>query len=101
VLIVDDHDGFRSFARALLDGEGFEVVGEAEDASSALAAASRSRPTRWRRRLLWSALALVVVVAVVFVGGGWYFAGQIRSGALAVEPAAALPAYDDVRVVAV
>jgi DNA-binding NarL/FixJ family response regulator len=44
VLIVDDHDGFRSFARALLDAEGFEVVGEAEDASSALAAAAHLRP---------------------------------------------------------
>ncbi len=30
VVIVDDHPGFRSFARALLEAEGFEVVGEAE-----------------------------------------------------------------------
>jgi DNA-binding NarL/FixJ family response regulator len=36
VLIVDDHDGFRAFARALLGSEGFEVVGEAEDGASAL-----------------------------------------------------------------
>src|ERR1700760_4262861 len=35
VLIVDDHDGFRSSARALLEAEGFAVVGEAEDAASA------------------------------------------------------------------
>src|SRR5690348_17959352 len=33
VLIVDDHDGFRSSARALLEAEGFAVVGEAEDRS--------------------------------------------------------------------
>jgi DNA-binding NarL/FixJ family response regulator len=36
VLIVDDHAGFRSFARALLEAEGFEVVGEAGDGASAL-----------------------------------------------------------------
>ena len=44
VLIVDDHDGFRSFAKELLEAEGFEVVGEAADAASALAAAARLRP---------------------------------------------------------
>jgi DNA-binding NarL/FixJ family response regulator len=44
VLIVDDHDGFRSSARALLEAEGFDVVGEAGDAASALAAAARLRP---------------------------------------------------------
>ncbi|MDP9331621.1 MAG: response regulator transcription factor [Actinomycetota bacterium] len=44
VLIVDDHSGFRSFARALLEAEGFDVVGEAGDAASAIAAASRLRP---------------------------------------------------------
>ena len=44
MLIVDDHDGFRSSARALLEAEGFAVVGEAEDAASALAAAARLRP---------------------------------------------------------
>jgi len=44
VLIVDDHDGFRSFAKALLEAEGFEVVGEAGDAASALAAAERLCP---------------------------------------------------------
>ena len=44
MLIVDDHDGFRSFAKALLEAEGFEVVGEAGDAASALDAAERLRP---------------------------------------------------------
>jgi DNA-binding NarL/FixJ family response regulator len=44
LLIVDDHAGFRAFARALLEAENFDVVGEAEDAASALAAASRLRP---------------------------------------------------------
>ena len=38
VLIVDDHAGFRSAARALLEASGFDVVGEADDGASALAA---------------------------------------------------------------
>jgi alpha-beta hydrolase superfamily lysophospholipase len=47
-------------------------------------------------------LAAVIALALVFfAGGGWYFAGQIRSEALAVEPGTALPAYTDVRVVGV
>ena len=44
VLIVDDHAGFRGFARRLLEADGFTVVGEAEDGSSALAAAESLRP---------------------------------------------------------
>jgi DNA-binding NarL/FixJ family response regulator len=44
VLIVDDHDGFRSFARALLQAEGFAIVGEAPDGASALEAVARLRP---------------------------------------------------------
>ena len=44
VLIVDDHAGFRSFARALLEAEGYDVVGEATDGTSALAAARALAP---------------------------------------------------------
>jgi DNA-binding NarL/FixJ family response regulator len=44
VLIVDDHAGFRSMARALLESGGFEVVGEAGDGTSALASAAALRP---------------------------------------------------------
>jgi DNA-binding NarL/FixJ family response regulator len=44
VLIVDDHDGFRAGARALLEADGFEVLGEAADGESAIAAARRLRP---------------------------------------------------------
>ena len=44
LLIVDDHEGFRSFARTLLGAEGFEVAGEAADGEAALAAARELRP---------------------------------------------------------
>jgi DNA-binding NarL/FixJ family response regulator len=44
VLIVDDHAAFRSFARAVLEADGFDVVGEAEDGGSALAACAALRP---------------------------------------------------------
>ena len=44
VLIVDDHPSFRRFATKLLAAGGFDVVGEAGDGSSALAAARRLRP---------------------------------------------------------
>ncbi len=44
VLIVDDHAGFRSFARALLEAEGFDVVGEATDGASAVALARKLEP---------------------------------------------------------
>jgi DNA-binding NarL/FixJ family response regulator len=44
VLIVDDHPSFRASAHALLEAEGFDVVGEAEDGASAVAAAGRLHP---------------------------------------------------------
>ena len=44
VLIVDDHEAFRSRARAVLESAGYCVVGEAEDAATAIAAAERLRP---------------------------------------------------------
>src|SRR5215467_8274802 len=44
VLIVDDHDGFRESARALLEAEGFTVVGDAADGATAVAAVARLRP---------------------------------------------------------
>ena len=44
VLIVDDHPSFRACARRLLDAEGFEVVGEAEDGVQALRAAKDLHP---------------------------------------------------------
>jgi two-component system nitrate/nitrite response regulator NarL len=44
VLIVDDHAGFRGFARRLLEAGGFTVVGEADDGASALAAVAELQP---------------------------------------------------------
>jgi CheY-like chemotaxis protein len=44
VLIVDDHHGFRTVARALLEGDGLVVVGEAEDGCSAVSAVERLVP---------------------------------------------------------
>jgi DNA-binding NarL/FixJ family response regulator len=44
VLIVDDHPSFRASARMLLEAEGFDVIGEAEDGASALRAVVELRP---------------------------------------------------------
>ena len=44
VLIVDDHAGFRRVARALLEESGFDVVGEAEDGTSAMQSVRRLAP---------------------------------------------------------
>jgi CheY-like chemotaxis protein len=44
ILIVDDHPSFRHSAHELLEGEGYEVVGEAEDGGAALEAARVLRP---------------------------------------------------------
>ena len=44
VLIVDDHAGFRHAARALLEADGFRVVGESATGGEGLAAAELLRP---------------------------------------------------------
>ena len=44
ILIVDDHAGFRLQARAVLEADGFSVVGEAADGASGLRAARSLRP---------------------------------------------------------
>jgi DNA-binding NarL/FixJ family response regulator len=43
-LIVDDHAGFRSSARVLLELDGFRVVGEAADGAAAVVAAEALDP---------------------------------------------------------
>src|SRR5919106_5753836 len=44
VVIVDDHPEFRESASALLEAEGFAVIGEAADGHEAIAAVERLRP---------------------------------------------------------
>jgi DNA-binding NarL/FixJ family response regulator len=44
LLIVDDHAAFRSTARALLECDGWHVVGEAGDGTSGLTAARTLKP---------------------------------------------------------
>ena len=44
VLIVDDHPSFRASARAILEADGFEVIGEATDGTSALEMLRSLRP---------------------------------------------------------
>jgi len=44
VLIVDDHAEFRALARAVLERDGFEVVGEAIDGAGTLRAVAQTRP---------------------------------------------------------
>jgi DNA-binding NarL/FixJ family response regulator len=44
ILIVDDHPSFRATARMLLEAEGYDVIGEAPDGESGIAAAGELRP---------------------------------------------------------
>jgi DNA-binding NarL/FixJ family response regulator len=44
VLIVDDHPSFRASARMLLEAEGYDVVGEAEDGAGAFEAVAELAP---------------------------------------------------------
>jgi len=44
IVIVDDNDGFRSLARAVLEADGFAVVGEAADAAGTLPAVAEAQP---------------------------------------------------------
>ncbi len=44
VLIVDDHAEFRASARALLEAEGFDVVGEAAHGGAAVEAVAQLQP---------------------------------------------------------
>jgi len=44
VLIADDHPSFRASARAILEADGYDVVGEAEDGAHALALTDELEP---------------------------------------------------------
>jgi two-component system response regulator FimZ (fimbrial Z protein) len=44
ILIVDDHATFRTTARALLEADGYDVIGEAPDGSAGIVAAGKLHP---------------------------------------------------------
>ena len=44
ILIVDDHAGFRSAARRMLEAEGYAVIGEAVDGATGISAARALHP---------------------------------------------------------
>ena len=44
ILIVDDHTAFRTIVRAVLEADGYEVVGEAPDGRAGLSAALALKP---------------------------------------------------------
>jgi CheY-like chemotaxis protein len=44
VLIVDDHPTFRATARMLLEAEGYDVIGEAPDGTTAIMESRRLHP---------------------------------------------------------
>lgn len=73
VLMVDDHAGFRARARAMLEAEGFAVIGEANDGRSGLEAADRLRPD----------------IALVDIGlpdiDGFAVADSLRAGGMATR----------------
>jgi len=81
VLIVDDHPGFRSQARRMLESEGYRVVAEAGDAAAAIEAARALEPE----------LALVDV----YLPDGDGFEVASRLGALAAAPAVVLTSSHD------
>jgi DNA-binding NarL/FixJ family response regulator len=81
VLIVDDHSGFRTQARRMLETEGYRVVGEAGDVASAIEAARALEPE----------LALVDVYLPD--GDGFEVASQLR--ALNGGPAVVLTSSHD------
>jgi DNA-binding NarL/FixJ family response regulator len=43
-IIVDDHEGFRAFARTFLEASGFDVIGEAGDGAGAVETIERLDP---------------------------------------------------------
>ena len=49
---------------------------------------------RGRRPLVVLAATLVALLGVFYLGGGWYFSGQIESGALTSTPGPMVPSYN-------
>jgi DNA-binding NarL/FixJ family response regulator len=68
ILVVDDHPTFRATARALLEADGFVVVGEAADAASALVEIERLTPD------------VVLLDVQLPDGNGFDIAAQVAAG---------------------
>jgi DNA-binding NarL/FixJ family response regulator len=81
VLIVDDHPGFRTHARRMLECEGYRVVGEAGDVCSGLEAARALEPE------------LAIVDVYLPDGNGFELAARLL--ALEVAPAVVLTSSHD------
>jgi DNA-binding NarL/FixJ family response regulator len=95
VLVADDHDILRRALRSLLVAEGFQVVGEASDAPTAVAVAQRVRPDVIAMDLSMPGMVLpdtiqvlaAVAPVVVFTGlesGDPRIAGARKAGAKAI-----------------
>ncbi len=105
ILIVDDDKRFRTVARALLEAEGFDIVGEAGDGQAGLAAARALEPEvvlldvhlpdvdgiEVARRLTAEADAPAVVLTSTRDASD-YGAELVRSGARGFVPKAELSA---------
>lgn len=76
VLVVDDHSGFRRQTRLLLEDAGYEVVGEATDATTAITRARQLRPD-------------VVLVDIGLPDRDGFFVAEVL-GAQATPPAVVL-----------
>jgi DNA-binding NarL/FixJ family response regulator len=79
LVLIDDHAAYRSLARALLEREGFEVLGEAYDGDSAVEVVERLRPG--------------LVLLDVHLPGDDGFAVAERLAALSSPPDGAPPRY--------
>jgi DNA-binding NarL/FixJ family response regulator len=74
VVIVDDHDAFRAVARAVLEADGFEVVGEAAGGLQGVAEVARTRPE-------------VVLLDILLPDvDGFEVAGRLAAGAAGMPP---------------
>jgi DNA-binding NarL/FixJ family response regulator len=69
VLLVDDHAGFRAEARAMLEGDSFDVIGEAANGAAAVDQASRLRPD------------IVLLDIGLPDGSGLEYVGRVRAAA--------------------
>lgn len=65
---------------------------DGEPRRAAIVNETAPQPTKKRRWLRWLLLGVVLLIVVFYLGGGWYFSGEIRSGGL--EPKAPDRNYD-------